>query len=459
MKSLVIVLITALILLSSTAKEIAGDWNGILEVQGMQLTLIFHITETDDGYTATLDSPDQGAKGIPVSKVSFEHPKLEIQVAALGILYQGEMNSDGEVQGTFNQGGQSFPLTLSREVPKKKALNRPQEPAEPYPYESKEVSFASVDGVRLAGTLTLPNTPGPHPAVILISGSGPQNRDEEFMTHKPFLVLADHLTRNGIAVLRYDDRGTAESTGSFHSATSEDFALDVISAIRFLKSQDTVLKIGLIGHSEGGLIAPMVAANSSDIDFVVLLAGPGVPGDQVLLQQNQLLAKVAGKGEEQMAYGLQAAAGAFEIVKQNSDKEQLRNELKAYLTEAYKNPLAEVPEGMKAEDMIKLEVAQLSSPWMRFFVSYDPATALEQVKCPILALNGERDVQVSPENLDSIKQALEAGGNTRVTAKRYPKMNHLFQECRTGAISEYATIEQTISPEVLEDVSEWISKL
>ena len=201
--------------------EIVGDWNGLLKVQGMQLRLVFHIISSDTGYSATMDSPDQGARGIPVTSVTYQDSQLELKVTALGIIYQGDLAADHTIQGTFTQAGQSFPLDLSKELLEKEVLNRPQEPVAPFPYQSEEVSIPSVEGVILAGTLTRPNSDAASTVVVLISGSGPQNRDEEFMSHKPFLVLADHLTRQGIAVLRYDDRGTAKSTGNFSTATSD----------------------------------------------------------------------------------------------------------------------------------------------------------------------------------------------------------------------------------------------
>src|SRR5690606_796558 len=298
------------------------------------------------------------------------------------------------------------------------------------------------------------------PAAILISGSGPQNRDEEFMTHKPFLVLADHLTKNGVAVLRYDDRGFAESTGEHMSATSLDFAKDVEAAIDYLKSRKEINKkqIGLIGHSEGGLIAPIVAANSKDVDFIVLLAGPGVSGDQILLQQVGLIGKTAGLSDAYIQNEKKVAQGVFDIVIKYKDPNLRERELKKY----YEKVFTDFPEvvknsGMKKEDLINLNVAQTKRAWYKYFIEYDPAISLQKVQCPVLAVNGSKDVQVAPENLVAIKKALENGDNKNFTVKELPDMNHLFQVCKTGAINEYATIEQTMSPMVLEEVSGWIS--
>ena len=276
-------------------EEITGEWNGLLKVQGMQLRLVFHIEQTANGYSATMDSPDQGAEGIPVSSISFQDSQLKLAVTPLGITYEGVMDTDRNVKGTFKQAGQSFPLDLSKEFQEKEVLRRPQEPKEPLPYDSEEVSIESVEGVTLSGTLTQPKSGGVSTVAVLISGSGPQDRDEAFMGHKPFLVLADHLTRQGIAVLRYDDRGTAKSSGSFGKATSEDFAEDVKYVIKYLLENHEYNKIGLIGHSEGGLIAPLVASESTEVNFIVLLAGPGFPGDEILLKQNELLSKDNGR--------------------------------------------------------------------------------------------------------------------------------------------------------------------
>ena len=460
MKKVIFTVVTIITCLSVNGQAVTGDWYGVLKVQGMELRLVFHINESKNDYTATLDSPDQNAYGIPINSVSFENNLLTLKIDQLGAGYTGTLSSEGKINGTFNQGGQSFPLELSKQKQEKKVLSRPQEPKKPYPYHVEEVRFKSDGGkIELAGTLTLPEKEGSFPVAILISGSGPQNRDEEFMTHKPFLVLADHLTRNGIAVLRYDDRGFAESTGEHMSATSLDFAKDVEAAIDYLKSRKEINKkqIGLIGHSEGGLIAPIVAANSKDVDFIVLLAGPGVSGDQILLQQVGLIGKTAGLSDAYIQNEKKVAQGVFDIVIKYKDPNLRERELKKY----YEKVFTDFPEvvknsGMKKEDLINLNVAQTKRAWYKYFIEYDPAISLQKVQCPVLAVNGSKDVQVAPENLVAIKKALENGDNKNFTVKEFPDMNHLFQVCKTGAINEYATIEQTMSPLVLEEVSGWI---
>jgi|TARA_B100001971_G_C18220110_1_gene556548 hypothetical protein len=449
--------------LSIYAQNISGKWNGILKVQGTQLKLVFNITKTDKGYSSTMDSPDQGAKGIPVTSTSYENSILKLEISSAGIQYEGTLDKENVFVGTFKQAGQSYPLNLTKEKVEKEKVIRPQEPTKPYPYYSEDVKFENKkDKIVLAGTLTLPEKDGSFPSVILISGSGPQNRDEELLGHKPFLVLADHLTKNGIAVLRFDDRGTAESTGNFKTATSLDFARDVEFAIKYLQTRKEINKnqIGLIGHSEGGIIAPMVAAESKDIKFIVLLAGTGIRGDQLLLLQQELIGKASGISDADLQKAKVINKGAFDIVLKSSNTDSLRIELTSYIKQAIKdNPESEKPAGISEDDYVKLQVNQLTSPWMKYFIKYNPAPILEKVKCPVLAINGEKDLQVPAKiNLDTIKKALEKGGNENVTTKELSNLNHLFQECKTGSPSEYATIEQTFSPIALEETSNWILK-
>lgn len=442
-------------------QEIAGEWNGILKVQGTQLRVVFKISKNENGYTSTMDSPDQGAKGIPVTSTSFENETLKLSLPNLTVEYVGKLDSSQIIVGNFMQHGMSFPLNLSRQIVEREKQVRPQEPKKPYPYYEEEVIFDNVKaGIKLAGTLTLPTKDGVFPVVVLITGSGPQNRDEELMGHKPFLVIADYLTRNGIAVLRFDDRGTFASTGDFKTATTLDFASDVLSAVEYLKTRKEIdkKKIGLIGHSEGGIIAPIVANDSKDVAFIVLLAGTGISGDQLLLEQQQLIGKASGMSEEQLERSKSINTGAFKIIEDDSDPEQLKTDLTSYITKALKdNPETPKPEGKSDEDIVKEQVIQITSPWMLFFLRYNPAPALEKVKCPVLALNGEKDLQVPPEeNLTAIKNALLKGGNKNVTTIELPNLNHLFQECKTGLPSEYASIEQTFSPTALTELLKWI---
>ncbi len=461
MKKIALTLLTGLISLTIFGQDITGQWNGELKVQGTQLRLVFNITNTESGFSSTMDSPDQGAKDIPTTTTSFENSILKITIANAKIEYEGTLGENNIIVGTFKQGGQSFQMNLSKEIIEKEKLVRPQEPIKPYSYYSEDITFENKKaGINLAGTLTLPNKEGVFPVVILISGSGPQNRDEELLGHKPFLVLSDYLTKNGIAVLRYDDRGTALSKGDFKTATSLDFATDVEAGIDYLKTRKEINKkeIGLIGHSEGGIIAPMVASKSKDVAFIILLAGTGIQGDQLLLLQQKLIGKVSGVSDEDLQKNESTNRKAFDIVNKSNSLEQLNTDLTNYIKQTLKdNPNAEKPEGMSDDDFVKLQVNQIANPWMQYFIKYNPVPTLEKVKCPVLALNGEKDLQVPPkENLEAIKKALTKGGNKKVTTKELPNLNHLFQECKTGSPDEYATIEQTFSPIALTEILKWI---
>jgi pimeloyl-ACP methyl ester carboxylesterase len=442
----------------SQAQDITGHWNGVLNIQGTNLRLVVHINKTGDSYTSTMDSPDQGAMGIPVTATTFNGTILSLAVQNIGLSYQGEFKTDSIV-GTFKQGGLSLPLTLKRTSAEAQSLVRPQEPKPPYPYIAEDVTFENkTAGITLAGTLTMPATGGNFTAVILISGSGAQNRDEEIMGHKPFLVIADYLTRNGIAVLRFDDRGTAQSTGDYRTATTADLATDAESAVAYLKTRKEINpnKTGLMGHSEGGSIAPMVAARSKEVGFIVMLAGPGLRGDAVLLLQEEAVYKTSGVPENTVAALLKINAKVFDKIV--STQETLSGqELIDWMTSMKSEIASAAPEGMTADNYIQQFAASLSSPWMQYFLRYDPAVALEQVKCPVLAINGGKDLQVlAKENLTAISAALKKGGNDKATVKEYSNLNHLFQECTTGLPTEYASIEQTFSPDVLKDLGNWI---
>jgi len=459
MKKLALILLVFVGLTSVHAQDITGQWNGILEE--MNLRLVIHITKTDDGYSATLDSPDQGATGIPITMTTFKNDTLKLEASNLGITYSGKFTNE-TFNGTFTQAGFKIPLILGRETIEKSKNNRPQEPKEPYPYYSEDVSFENASAnLTLAGTLTLPKKEGRFPVVILISGSGPQDRNEELLGHKPFLVISDYLTRKGIGVLRFDDRGIGKSTGNFSEATSADFATDVQSAISYVKSREEIdaSKIGLIGHSEGGVIAPMVAVKSNDVSYIVLLAGTGIPGDKLLLLQQELIGRAMGMSETQLRKAKELSTEIFEMIVNSTASQHLKTDVTNYITEELnKLSNAEIPTGMsKDAASIKTQVDQLTSPWMVYFMKHNPAEVLESVKCPVLALNGEKDLQVPPkENLTSIQNALEKGGNSEITTIEFPNLNHLFQESMSGTPNEYGTIEQTFAPVALKAISDWI---
>jgi hypothetical protein len=458
MKTLTILFTLLLSVCIVSAQEISGKWYGLLKLPGTDLTVVVNISKTEAGaYTATMDSPDQGAFGIPVNSIKYENKQLELKIDALQAAYKAEL-VDMVLKGTFTQMGQDFNLNLSQEEIKKTKALRPQEPQKPYPYYDEEVTFTnSKAGIKLAGTLTLPKKGEKFPAVVLISGSGPQNRDEEVFGHKPFLVLADHLTHNGIAVLRFDDRGVNQSEGDHSTATSADFATDVESAVAYLKTRSEIdlKKIGLMGHSEGGLIAPMVAANDKSIAFIVLLAGPGMRGKELLPLQTALITKAQGAPDEAVASATKINSALFAMINTTDTREALNNKIINYIkSEIDPN---ELPEEFKNNELLKAQIDQLTSPWMRYFLNYDPLPALAKVTCPVLALNGEKDLQVPPkENLSNIEKTLKGAGNNKVTAIEFKGLNHLFQECETGSPTEYGNIEQTISEKALTTISNWI---
>ena len=459
-----VILATLILLATATlfAQNIEGQWNGVLDIQGTQLRLVFNITKTATGIAATMDSPDQGAKGLATTSARFEKSVLTIVAKNMQMTYVGTLDATNTIKGKFKQGGMALPLTLTTAKTEEKALVRPQEPAKPYPYYTEEVTFENVkDKITLAGTLSLPKKEGKFPVVVLISGSGPQNRDEELFGHKPFLVLADYLTKNGIGVLRYDDRGTASSKGDFQTATTADFATDVEAAVSYLTTRKdvNVKRIGLIGHSEGGIIAPIVATKSKYVNFVVLLAGTGIQGDKLLLLQAELIEKAMGETPENIKKHQKINKGAFEIVTKAKTTEGLKMDLSVYFKEKMTEMPDMKPKDMSDEDFVNTQVNGLASPWIQYFVSYDPFPLLKDVKCPVLAINGSKDLQVpATVNLEAIKRGLEAGGNRNVTTKELPNLNHLFQECTTGSPEEYGKIEQTFSPVALNEVLSWILK-
>jgi uncharacterized protein len=394
----------------------------------------------DNSLSARFASLDQGAQEVPCARIEQAGMTVKFELKP-GADFEGALNAQGsEISGNWKQSGATLPLVFKR-VDKLPDTTRPQDPKKPYPYSEEEVSYENKPGrAKLAGTLTLPKGNGPFPAVLLITGSGQQDRDESLMGHRPFLVLADHLTRKGIAVLRVDDRGMGGSTGEVKTATTEDFGGDVLAGVEFLKSRGKEIdihKIGLIGHSEGGVIAPMVALRSHDVAFIVMMAGTGVPGDEILMAQIEAISKVAGVPAATIAKNLDAERQILDIVKQESDPKV--REARLRLTPA------------------TAQLQAVMSPWFRFFIMYDPAPALQKITCPVLALNGELDLQVPASlNLPAIEKALKAGGNRDYEVVKLPKLNHLFQTSQTGSIEEYGKIEETIAPVALETMSAWI---
>ena len=444
-----------IVLMASTARaqNIAGDWRGTLKAGAAELRVILHVVSDDaGGFKATLDSLDQGATGLPVATVSRNGSSVKLALNQIGGSFEGQIDAAlTTITGTWTQGGGSLPLVFTRVKDSAQLeLRRPQNPVKPYPYREEEVTYDNkAASLTLAATLTIPPGQGPFPSVVLITGSGPQDRDESLMGHRPFLVLADYLTRRGIAVLRADDRGVGKSGGNFAAATTPDFATDAEAGVAYLRTRVEVdrRRIGLVGHSEGGIIAPMVAARNPSVAFIVLMAGSGVPGDDIIVSQSVLIAEASGVSREQAEKNGSDLRDILALVKQEKDEGLLNAKLREKLAE------------MVLPAQLGAQIRALTAPWYRYFISYDPATALARVNCPVLAIGGDKDLQVpARQNLAAIRTALAAGGNKNVEVDELPGLNHLFQTARTGAPSEYGQIEETLSPVALEKMARWISK-
>jgi hypothetical protein len=446
------------------AQDITGDWFGILDPKGMQLNVVFHISREGESLKAKMDSPDQKAFGLQVDEVTFANNELLLKANSLGVTYTGVRNNTNDtVNGTFEQGGAKLNLVLTRSQPEKKEVSRLQDPKE-FPYYTEDVIINnSKANIELAGTLTLPPDKKVDKIVILISGSGPQNRNEEVFNHRPFLVLADWLTRQGIGVLRYDDRGVGKSTGNFGDASSVDFADDTEAAVNYLLSRSDLkdASIGLIGHSEGGMIAPMVAARNPNVAFIVLLAGPGVPINQLLIRQTRDISALEKIPEKLTDLNVETFEKTLSFLNQNKnmDEEQMVEGLTKILKVQYEKYPESSSEKSYTEEQIKTEAKHQSSKWFRYFASYEPAKYLEKVTCPVLAVNGTLDCQVEYSgNLEAIKLALEKANNKNSEILPLEGLNHLFQKANTGSVSEYAQIDETIDSAALAKVSDWIKK-
>jgi len=444
-------------------KKYESIWEGTLKISAMSLRIVLKVIKNDDGsINAFLDSPDQGAKDIPVTSISIAEDSLKFNIGMIGASFNGKIEKDSlAVVGNFSQAGMNLPLNLKK-VERAAETARQQTPQKPYLYNEEEVVFENKSAnIKLAGTLTYPKEEKKFPAVVLVTGSGAQDRDETVFNHKPFWVIADYLSRNGIAVLRFDDRGTAKSEGNFAAATSVDFVTDALAAVEYLKSRNEIdkTKIGIIGHSEGGMIAPMAASSSNDVNFIVLLAGPGMIGKDLLVLQNRLIMKSQGASDEEL--NKTKHEEVYNIIVNQPDSlsaliklEELYNQTLSQMTDEEKQK----PENSK--ESFEQQMKILLSPWFRFFLKFDPKPYLENVTVPVLALNGEKDLQVPPkENLSAIEEALKSAGNKNYKIVELPGLNHLFQHCKTCTIPEYGQIEETFSLEALNIIGDWIIEI
>lgn len=425
--------------LTMAAQNISGSWNGKLPVGPQELTIVLNVSDSG----CTLDSPDQGAKGIPCKMLFLSADSISVDVPMIGASYAGRL-SDGKLVGKLTQMGYSFPLDLQ---PGEAIPERPQTPQPPYGYETREVTFTNEAGdATLAGTLSLPEgCNSSTPVVLMVSGSGLQNRDEEIFDHKPFAVIADHLARHGIASLRYDDRSCGKSTGDASKATTADFGNDAAAGIKYLKGLKQFGKVGVLGHSEGGLIAFSLAA-SGDVDFAITLASPAMRGDSLLVEQNRLILQLNGTPATYANTYTDALAAVLA---------QRTNPRSTSTPQAFIDSIAaNLPEPMRENLVTVLEEPNV---WLDYWLAYSPRTDIAAARCPVMAIAGSKDIQVAPSNLAIITSLLPQNQHNRT--RLYDGLNHLFQHCTTGSPMEYNAITETTSPEVLNDIAQWLLAL
>lgn len=439
--------------------DISGDWSGAISISGVELEIVTHFKNDAGVYSGTIDIPEQSAMGLPLSKIEYNFPKLkfELEIPNSVAKFDGEFK-DEVISGTFTQAGLKGAFTLTKGVKK--------EVVEEKNFKEEEVTFKNGD-ITFAGTLSIPPKSGKHPAVVMITGSGPQNRDETVAGFKIFKVIADYLTTNGIAVLRYDDRGVGKSTGkSVNESTSEEFAGDVIEAIKFLKSRNDIneKQIGLIGHSEGGLIAPMVAAKTDDVAFVVALGGPGVNGAEIILEQTRLIMLAGGEDKEKVEKDVADSKSVIDLFLKGAGDDEIKGAIRKFVVVEFDKMDAEAKAKIAdkdkwADEEVDKMFGSFGSPWMRYFLKYEPVPALEKTKCPALMLFGELDLQVPPKQSEGpMRDAFVRGGNKDFEIKVIPKANHLFQEATTGNPMEYGTLKKEFVSGFLEYMVSWIVK-
>lgn len=438
------------------------NWAGAIDVIGTKIGFSVKFTTTGKTTSAMMDIPEQGAMGLELEKVSFDNPKVhfELNVSNGRAVFEGLYYGDS-IGGTFTQSGVAGRFHIVRgELKKEESVKEPVD----LPYNSEEITFTN-DGNTLAGTITYPKDEGKKfPAVVMITGSGAQNRDEEIYGFKIFGVIADHLTKNGIAVLRYDDRGVGGSKGkSVNQSTTEDFAGDVAAAVEYLKTKEYIQpsSIGLFGHSEGGIVAPL-AANKTNIAFMILMAGTGVKGIDIIKEQSKLIMKSENATEDDISGYIVMLNLIYETLVKDGNIKDLEDQLEKNVNDSYGKMSTEEKKAIKDKDAyvketVQSTIKQFSSKWMRYFLSYDPSYALERVHCPVLMLFGGKDLQVPvSQNQKPMEDALIKAGNSDYTTKIYPDANHLFQEAGTGSPNEYAQLPKSFVPGFLEDITEWI---
>lgn len=459
--SFILISVLTTISLYAQSKDYLGTWEGKLAVGTMNLRLVFHIQEKDSALSASFDSPDQGARAIQFTRAAVNGNKVTLIFAPNNSQFEGSLNDQKTIiVGTWTQGGQSIPLSVTK-TDQVQGISRPQTPQPPFTYESVEVSFPGGDkDIELSGTLTLPKGKGPFPALLLLTGSGPQNRNEEILEHVPFAVIADYFTKKGWAVLRYDDRGVGKSKGNFSMATTKDFTKDAIQALEFLRKDSRIntKKIGLCGHSEGGIIAQQIAADGkSNPNFIIMLAGPAISGADILALQNQALLQASGTDTALASwYARYLRTEVYPTVMNNLPKEQVQNRLAEALDRMFTTFSEEELKNLGINPtVVKAMMSQMTMPWLREFLQYDPQKTLQKIQCPVLALFGEKDLQVLPEINKKMLQKHCPKAQTEIV----PKLNHLFQTADTGMPIEYGSIEETIAPAALNSIEKWLNSL
>jgi uncharacterized protein len=461
MKKNLLLLFLSIIIAHTSAQGLAGKWKGNFKVKHTKCKVFFNFIKTQEGYTAYLDCPEYKAKGFPISCIHIDKGILKMEVSFVRISFEGKVNPNF-ISGTLTYQNKHYPMFLTRAVDATPEVKPIRESNFKYSFYTENISFTNPTAkISLAGTLILPKKTGNYPVVVLIPDRGEHNRDEEKLGHKPFQIIAEYLAMNGIGSLRYDDRGIGQSKGDFKSATTDDFSADAQCAIAYLRKRNEVNKnkIGIIGHGEGGLIASVIASMDKDIKYVALLASPGVKGDTLTILKNEQIARTNGRPEDEVRKLRDIYTKTFNIISSSSDWRIMKEDVTDYLNYNFKKIEQSngKPAGMTYDQFIDMKVDELTNPWMLNYLKLDPVSALQEVKCPVLVLGAQKDLEVVPEvNIAAIQAALEKAQNNKVTVKILPDLNHNFQECKTGLPDEYPSINQIISTSLLEELSTWL---